>query len=195
VKVKIDGQEKSLNIKFKEHKTLKEILRLVEFKCLFPDKVIKKVEIKGKPISPDMLDYIEEFSDINIITDTTLNFLKRHIEFSIIALDSIENAVESVMDSLETSEELAKLHINYIVDSLLKTVEILEKGNSFFPIVNGSDEAIIDIEEKIIKLSEMEEKEEIVNFLQKDFIEGVEKWKDFLFKVLITIETSSRETH
>ncbi len=195
MKVKIDGQEKSLNIKFKEHKTLKEILRLVEFKCLFPDKVIKKVEIKGKPISPDMLDYIEEFSDINIITDTTLNFLKRHIEFSIIALDSIENAVESVMDSLETSEELAKLHINYIVDSLLKTVEILEKGNSFFPIVNGSDEAIIDIEEKIIKLSEMEEKEEIVNFLQKDFIEGVEKWKDFLFKVLITIETSSRETH
>jgi len=195
MKLRIDGKEQIVDIDTKKYKKLKEILRLVEFHHLFPYRVIKMVEIEGKPIPPDMLDSMETASDINIITDSTTNFIKKHIELSVIALDSMENAIEAVIESFDTSHELAQLHLNYITDSLLKTIEIVEKGNSFLPLTDDSDEAMVNIEENILKLNELEDKEEIIRFLKNEFLEGIERWKEFLLKLLMTIENSSKETH
>ncbi|SNR66858.1 hypothetical protein [Desulfurobacterium atlanticum] len=195
MKLKIDGKEQVINIDTKKYKKLKEVLRLVEFHYLFPSRVIRTVEVKGKPVPPDMLDFIENVSEINIITDSTANFIKKHIELSVIALDSMENAVEAVIESFDTSSDLARLHLNYITDSILKTVEIVEKGSNFLPLLEDSEEAVVNIEEKILKLNELEDKEEIIKFLKEELLEGVEKWKEFLLRLLMTMENSSRETH
>ncbi|WP_456397586.1 hypothetical protein [Desulfurobacterium sp.] len=195
MKLKIDGKEHKVKIEKQKYKNLKEMLRLVEFKYLFPERVIKSIEVGGKAVHPDYLDNLNDISEINIITDSTVNFLKNHIELSIIALDSVSGAIEMVIETSEASEDLAKLHIDYIASSVMKTVEILEKGSIFLPIVEGTDEAILEIEEKILRLSEIKEADEMVEFMKSDFLNGVEKWKAFLLKLLSTINSSSMETH
>ncbi len=195
MKLRIDGKEHKVKIEKQKYKNLKEMLRLVEFKYLFPERVIKSIEVGGRAVHPDYLDNLNDISEINIITDSTVNFLKNHIELSIMALDSVNGAIEMVIEAFEASEDLAKLHINYIADSVMKTVEILEKGSVFLPIVEGTDEAILEIEEKILRLNEIKEADEMVEFLESEFINGVEKWKTFLLKLLSTINNSSMETH
>ncbi|OMH40518.1 hypothetical protein [Desulfurobacterium indicum] len=195
MKLRIDGKEHKIKIEKRKYKNLKEMLRIVEFKYLFPERVIKSIEVEGKAIHPEYLGSLNDVTDINIITDSTVNFLKNHIELSIIALDSVNGAIEMIIETFEASEDLAKLHINYIADSVMKTVEILEKGSVFLPIVEGTDEAILEIEEKILRLNEIKEADEMVKFLESDFIKGVERWKTFLVKILSTINNSSMETH
>ncbi|WP_022846374.1 MULTISPECIES: hypothetical protein [unclassified Desulfurobacterium] len=195
MKLRIDGKVQKVKIEKQKYKNLKEMLRLVEFKYLFPERVIKSVEIGGKTVHPDYLDSLNDVSEINIVTDSTINFLKNHIELSIMALDSVNGAIEMVVEAFEASEELAQLHINYISDSIMKTVEILEKGSIFLPIVEGMDEAILEIEEKMLRLNEIKAPEEMVKFLETDFLTGIEKWKEFLLKILSVINNASMETH
>ncbi|WP_297444212.1 hypothetical protein [Desulfurobacterium sp.] len=195
MKLRIDGKVQKVKIEKQKYKNLKEMLRLVEFKYLFPERVIKSVEIGGRTVHPDYLDSLNDVSEINIVTDSTINFLKNHIELSIMALDSVNGAIEMVVEAFEASEELAQLHINYISDSIMKTVEILEKGSIFLPIVEGMDEAILEIEEKMLRLNEIKAPEEMVKFLETDFLTGIEKWKEFLLKILSVINNASMETH
>ncbi|WP_457567293.1 hypothetical protein [Desulfurobacterium sp.] len=195
MKLRIDGKERKITIEKQKYRNLKEMLRIVEFKYLFPERVIKSVEIKGKTVHPDYLENLQDISEINIITDSTINFLKSHIELAIMALDSVNNAVDIVIETLETSEEIGKLHLNYIAESITKTVEIFEKGQAFLPIIEGMDEAILDIEEMILHLMELKNIGDIIAFLESDFLKSVENWKNFLIKILKTINHSSMETH
>ncbi len=197
MKVRIDGEQRRVNIDVKKLTGARELLRLIELRFLYPNRVIKHVEVDGKVIPPEEVISPVLLRRANIVTESSVDFVKKHIEFSIFTLDAVRSAVEKITSEWYEKEDVARLHLESLLNSIDWTVKVFERGAKLLPIIDSSDEAVLRIEESLLKADELLEvdEEELLEFLSKDFLESVSRWKRFLREVLRVISKSSMETH
>jgi len=197
LKVRIDGEQRRVNIDVKKLTGARELLRLIELRFLYPNRVIKHVEVDGKVIPPEEVISPVLLRRANIVTESSVDFVKKHIEFSIFTLDAVRSAVEKITSEWYEKEDVARLHLESLLNSIDWTVKVFERGAKLLPIIDSSDEAVLRIEESLLKADELLEvdEEELLEFLSKDFLESVSRWKRFLREVLRVISKSSMETH
>jgi len=197
LKVRIDGEQRRVNIDVKKLTGARELLRLIELRFLYPNRVIKHVEVDGKVIPPEEVISPVLLRRANIVTESSVDFVKKHIEFSIFTLDAVRSAVEKITSEWYEKEDVARLHLESLLNSIDWTVKVFERGAKLLPIIDSSDEAVLRIEESLLKADELLEvdEEELLEFLSKDFLESVSRWKRFLREVLRIISKSSMETH
>ena len=197
MKVRIDGEQRRVNIDVKKLTGARELLRLIELRFLYPNRVIKHVEVDGKVIPPEEVISPVLLRRANIVTESSVDFVKKHIEFSIFTLDAVRSAVEKITSEWYEKEDVARLHLESLLNSIDWTVKVFERGAKLLPIIDSSDEAVLRIEESLLKADELLEvdEEELLEFLSKDFLESVSRWKRFLREVLRIISKSSMETH
>jgi hypothetical protein len=197
LKVRIDGEQRRVNVDVKKLTGARELLRLIELRFLYPNRVIKHVEVDGKVIPPEEVISPVLLRRANIVTESSVDFVKKHIEFSIFTLDAVRSAVEKITSEWYEKEDVARLHLESLLNSIDWTVKVFERGAKLLPIIDSSDEAVLKIEESLLKADELLEvdEEELLEFLNKDFLESVSRWKRFLREVLRVISKSSMETH
>ena len=197
MKVRIDGEQRRVNIDVKKLTGARELLRLIELRFLYPNRVIKHVEVDGKVIPPEEVISPVLLRRANIVTESSVDFVKKHIEFSIFTLDAVRSAVEKITSEWYEKEDVARLHLESLLNSIDWTVKVFERGAKLLPIIDSSDEAVLRIEESLLRADELLEvdEEELLEFLNKDFLESVSRWKRFLREVLRVISKSSMETH
>jgi len=197
LKVRIDGEQRRVNIDVKKLTGARELLRLIELRFLYPNRVIKHVEVDGKVIPPEEVISPVLLRRANIVTESSVDFVKKHIEFSIFTLDAVRSAVEKITSEWYEKEDVARLHLESLLNSIDWTVKVFERGAKLLPIIDSSDEAVLKIEESLLKADELLEvdEEELLEFLNRGFLESVSRWKRFLREVLRIISKSSMETH
>jgi len=197
LKVRIDGEQRRVNIDVKKLTGARELLRLIELRFLYPNRVIKHVEVDGKVIPPEEVISPVLLRRANIVTESSVDFVKKHIEFSIFTLDAVRSAVEKITSEWYEKEDVARLHLESLLNSIDWTVKVFERGAKLLPIIDSSDEAVLRIEESLLRADELLEvdEEELLEFLNRGFLESVSRWKRFLREVLRVISKSSMETH
>ncbi len=197
MKVRIDGEQKNVNVDVEKLTGARELLRLIELRFLYPDRVIKHLEVDGKVISPEEVVSPVLLKKANIVTESSIDFVKKHIEISIFTLDAVPHAVRKISAEWSSKGEVPKLHLESLFNSVDWTVRVFERGSGILPIINGSDEAVLRIEESLLKLDELFgiADEELLDFLSEDFLQAVSDWRDFLKSVLRLLSSSSLEMH
>ena len=197
MKVRIDGEQRRVNVDVKKLTGARELLRLIELRFLYPNRVIKHVEVDGKVIPPEEVISPVLLRRANIVTESSVDFVKKHIEFSIFTLDAVRSAVEKITSEWYEKEDVARLHLESLLNSIDWTVKVFERGAKLLPIIDSSDEAVLRIEESLLRADELLEvdEEELLEFLNRGFLESVSRWKRFLREVLRIISKSSMETH
>lgn len=199
VRVKIDGKP----VEFEIGKELKGapttgILRLIEYRYLFPSRSIKYVEKDGEKLHPSKVDFIKNLEELNIVTEPAQNMVRKQIELALIALEGMSSAIDQIAEDWHTKPELARLMLHNLLDSLDWTVKLVDSGSKILPIYNGIDEEIAKLEDAVFKLDDLmyEGKEEdALNVLQTDVKRAVEKWKEFLRGMVKFISSAPEETH
>ena len=146
MKVRIDGEQRRVNIDVKKLTGARELLRLIELRFLYPNRVIKHVEVDGKVIPPEEVISPVLLRRANIVTESSVDFVKKHIEFSIFTLDAVRSAVEKITSEWYEKEDLARLHLESLLNSIDWTVKVFERGAKLIHIIDISDAAILKIE-------------------------------------------------
>ncbi|RUM88207.1 MAG: hypothetical protein DSZ25_02480 [Thermovibrio sp.] len=199
VRVKIDGKP----VEFEIGKELKGapttgILRLIEYRYLFPSRSIKYVEKDGEKLHPSKVDFIKNLEELNIVTEPAQNMVRKQIELALIALEGMSSAIDQIAEDWYTKPELARLMLHNLLDSLDWTVKLVDSGSKILPIYNGIDEEIAKLEDAVFKLDDLMyegKEEEALKVLQTDVKRAVEKWKEFLRGMVKFISSAPEETH
>jgi len=199
VRVKIDGKP----VEFEIGKELKGapttgILRLIEYRYLFPSRSIKYVEKDGEKLHPSKVDFIKNLEELNIVTEPAQNMVRKQIELALIALEGMSSAIDQIAEDWHTKPELARLMLHNLLDSLDWTVKLVDSGSKILPIYNGIDEEIAKLEDAVFKLDDLMyegKEEEALSVLQTDVKRAVEKWKEFLRGMVKFISSAPEETH
>jgi len=199
VRVKIDGKP----VEFEIGKELKGapttgILRLIEYRYLFPSRSIKYVEKDGEKLHPSKVDFIKNLEELNIVTEPAQNMVRKQIELALIALEGMSSAIDQIAEDWHTKPELARLMLHNLLDSLDWTVKLVDSGSKILPIYNGIDEEIAKLEDAVFKLDDLMyegKEEEALKVLQTDVKRAVEKWKEFLRGMVKFISSAPEETH
>ncbi|MEO2069221.1 MAG: hypothetical protein ABGX27_06890 [Desulfurobacteriaceae bacterium] len=198
MKVRIDGRYHEIEVKDSFPKTTSSILRLIEYRYLFPERSIKYVEKDGEVLHPTKIDEVKDLEDLNIITEPSVNMIKKQIELALMALDAMSVSLNQIVRDFETKGELAKLYLNNLLDSLEWTVKVVENGSKILPIYDGLDEAIVRLEDKILKLDDLMyegNEERTIEVLSKELPAAIEEWKSFLKEMVRFIKSASDEVH
>ncbi len=199
VRVKIDGKP----VEFEIGKELKGapttgILRLIEYRYLFPSRSIKYVEKDGEKLHPSKVDFIKNLEELNIVTEPAQNMVRKQIELALIALEGMSSAIDQIAEDWHSKPELARLMLHNLLDSLDWTVKLVDSGSKILPIYNGIDEEIAKLEDAVFKLDDLMyegKEEEALSVLQTDVKRAVEKWKEFLRGMVKFISSAPEETH
>lgn len=197
MKVRIDGKKTDINIDLRKLTGAREALRLIELRLLYPDRVIKHVEVDGRQIPPEDVVSPLLLKRANIVTEPSVDFVRKHIEISIFALESVPAAAKRIASEWYEKGEVSRINLSSLLSSVDWTVKVFERGSSILPIVEGADEAVLSVEEAILKADELSELDEdaLLEFLDGDFIGAVLRWKEFLRDVVKLITKSSMENH
>lgn len=198
MKIRIDGKYREIEVSRNLPETASALLRLIEYRYLFPERSIKHVEKNGKVLHPIKLNEIRDLKTVNIVTESSINMIEKQIELAVITLDTLLVSINRIVNDLETKKDLAKLYLNNILNSLEWTVKVVESGSKLLPIYDGLDEAIAKLEGNILKVDDsifqgntLEAKE----LLTEDLLNAITEWKEFLKGMIRFVKSASWETH
>ncbi len=198
IKVRIDGKLKELELNPQNAPNNSALLRLIEYKYLFPQRSIKHVEKNGEIIHPSRIDEIEDLSKLNIVTEPSTDMVRKQIELALLALDAMITSIPKIVADWKIHPDLAKLHLNNILDSLDWSVKVVENGAKILPIYEGLDEAIAKLEDAVFQLDDLlyEGKEmEALRVMEEDFLKAIREWQNFLKGMVRFIKSAPGETH
>ncbi len=199
LRVKIDGKP----VEFEVGKNLKNastsgLLRLIEYRYLFPERSIKYVEVKGEKLHPVKVDEVKNLEELNIVTEPSTNMVRRQIELALLALDGMSNAIDQIVEEWNTKGEIAKVMLHNMLDSLDWTVKLVDSGSKILPIYEGIDEEIARLEDAVFRLDDLMyegREEEALKLLKSDVKSAVERWKKFLREMVRFIKSAPGGTH
>ncbi|WP_456454730.1 hypothetical protein [Thermovibrio sp.] len=198
-KVKVDG--KPFEFELKEGMlTLptSSLLRLFEYKYLFPERAIKYVEFKGERLHPSKVDQVREIEGLNIITEPSPNMISKQIELALIALEGMANTLDQIAQDWHLRPEVAKVMLHSLLDSLDLTVKLVDTGSRILPLYEGIDEAIARLEDAVFELDDLlyeGREEEALKVLTTKLKPAVESWRDFLSGLVKFVKSAPKETH
>jgi len=199
VRVKIDGKPVEFEVKGKlTELPTSSLLRLIEYRYLFPERSIKHVELKGEKLHPVKVDEVKNLEELNIITEPSANMVSKQIELSLLALDGMANAIEQIAQDWKTRPELAKVMLHNLLDSLDWTVKLVDSGARILPLYDGIEEEIAKLEDAVFELDDLlyEGKEdEALKVLVEKLKPAVMKWRDFLAGLVKFVKSAPKESH
>ncbi len=199
LKVKIDGKPIEFEVGKEFDKTpTTGLLRLIEYRYLFPSRSIKYVEKDGEKLHPSKVDFIKNLEELNIVTEPSQNMVRKQIELALLALDGMAVAIDQIVQDWHTKPDLSKLMLHNLLDSLDWTVKVVDTGSKLLPIYNGIDEEIARLEDAVFKLDDLMyegKEEEALEVLRTDVKSAVEKWKEFLKGMVKFVQSAPQETH
>ena len=199
LKVKIDGKPVEFEVgKQAEGTSTTGLLRLIEYRYLFPERSIKYVERKGEKLHPSKVDEVKNLEELNIITEPAQNMVRKQIELALVALEGMRNAIDQIVSDWNTKPELAKLMLHNLLDSLDWTVKLVDSGSKILPIYEGIDEEIAKLEDAVFRLDDLMyegREEEALKVLQTDVKSAVEKWSEFLRGLVRFVKSAPKEIH
>ncbi len=199
VKVKVDGKPIEFELKGKlKNLSTSSLLRLIEYRYLFPERSIKHVELKGEKLHPVKVDEVKNLEDLNIVTEHSTNMVNRQIELALLALDGMANSIEQIYQDWKERPELAKVMLHNLLDSLDWTVKLVDSGARILPIYEGIEEEIAKLEDAVFELDDLlyEGKEdEALKVLRERLKPAVLKWKEFLKGLVKFVKSAPKETH
>ena len=198
MRVRIDGKYQEIEVSSKLPKTTSGLLRLIEYRYLFPERSIKYVEKDGEVLHTTKVDEIKDLEAINIVTEPSVNMIKKQIELALMALDAMAVSINQIVNDWKIKGDLAKLYLNNLLDSLEWTVKVVENGSKILPIYDGLEEAIAKVEDKIFRIDDLMfegKEEETIEVLMDEFSKAIEEWKEFLRNMIRFIKSASGETH
>ncbi len=199
LKVRIDGKPVEFEVgKQAEGTSTTGLLRLIEYRYLFPERSIKYVERKGEKLHPSKVDEVKDLEELNIVTEPAQNMVRKQIELALVALEGMRNAIDQIVSDWNTKPELAKLMLHNLLDSLDWTVKLVDSGSKILPIYEGIDEEIAKLEDAVFKLDDLMyegKEEEALKVLQTDVKSAVEKWSEFLRGLVRFVKSAPKETH
>ncbi|RKQ63471.1 hypothetical protein C7457_0344 [Thermovibrio guaymasensis] len=199
VRVKVDGKPIEFELKGKlKNLPTSSLLRLIEYRYLFPERSIKHVELKGEKLHPVKVDEVKNLEDLNIVTEHSTNMVNRQIELALLALDGMANSIEQIYQDWKERPELAKVMLHNLLDSLDWTVKLVDSGARILPIYEGIEEEIAKLEDAVFELDDLlyEGKEdEALKVLRERLKPAVLKWKDFLKGLVKFVKSAPKETH
>ncbi|MEO2065658.1 MAG: hypothetical protein ABGX17_04060 [Desulfurobacteriaceae bacterium] len=199
VRVKVDGKPIEFELKGKlKNLPTSSLLRLIEYRYLFPERSIKHVELKGEKLHPVKVDEVKNLEDLNIVTEHSTNMVNRQIELALLALDGMANAIEQIYQDWKERPELAKVMLHNLLDSLDWTVKLVDSGARILPIYEGIEEEIAKLEDAVFELDDLlyEGKEdEALKVLRERLKPAVLKWKEFLKGLVKFVKSAPKETH
>ncbi|WP_457679168.1 hypothetical protein [Thermovibrio sp.] len=194
-RVKIDG--KPVELEVSGNLPTSSLLKLIEYKLLFPERSIKHVEFKGEKVHPVKVDEMR-LEELNIITEPSANMVSKQIEFAALALDGVIRAIDQIYNDWYTRPELAKLMLNDILDSLDLSVKVVDTGSRILPIYDGIQEEIAKLEDAVFELDDLlyeGKEEEALKVLLEKLKPTVIKWRDFLKSLVKFVKSAPKETH
>jgi len=198
-KVKVDG--KPIEFELKEGMLglpTSSLLRLIEYKYLFPERAIKYVEFKGERLHPSKVDQVREIEGLNIITEPSPNMISKQIELALIALEGMANTLDQIAQDWHLRPEVAKVMLHSLLDSLDLTVKLVDTGSRILPLYEGIDEAIAKLEDAVFELDDLlyeGREEEALKVLTSKLKPAVENWRDFLSGLVKFVKSAPKETH
>ena len=199
VRVKVDGKPIEFELKGKlKNLSTSSLLRLIEYRYLFPERSIKHVELKGEKLHPVKVDEVKNLEDLNIVTEHSTNMVNRQIELALLALDGMANSIEQIYQDWKERPELAKVMLHNLLDSLDWTVKLVDSGARILPIYEGIEEEIAKLEDAVFELDDLlyEGKEdEALKVLRERLKPAVLKWKEFLKGLVKFVKSAPKETH
>jgi hypothetical protein len=198
MKVRIDGKLQEVELSNTDIASTSSLLRLIEYRYLFPERSIKYVEKDGEVLHPTKVDEIKDLSEINIVTEPSMNMVRKQIELALAALDAMIASIDRIVKDWDTKGELAKLYLHNLLDSLDWTVKVVETGSRILPIYDGIDEAIARLEDAVFRLDDLMyegKEEEALEVLMNEFPRAVEEWRDFLRGMVRFIKNAPGEIH
>ena len=199
LKVRIDGKPVEFEVgRQAEGTSTTGLLRLIEYRYLFPERSIKYVERKGEKLHPSKVDEVKDLEELNIVTEPAQNMIRKQIELALVALEGMRNAIDQIVSDWNTKPELAKLMLHNLLDSLDWTVKLVDSGSKILPIYEGIDEEIAKLEDAVFKLDDLMyegKEEEALKVLQTDVKSAVEKWSEFLRGLVRFVKSAPKETH
>lgn len=199
LKVKVDGKTLEFEVgKFFEKTPTTGILRLIEYRYLYPSRSIKYVERNGEKLHPSKVDSVKNLEELNIVTEPSQNMVTKQIELALLALDGMSGAIDQIATDWETRPELAKLILNNLLDSLDWTVKVVDTGSRILPLYEGIDEEIAKLEDAVSRVDDLMyegKEEEAVEVIKTDLKRAVENWKEFLKKMVRFVKSAPKETH
>jgi len=198
MKVRIDGKLQEVELSNTDIASTSSLLRLIEYRYLFPERSIKYVEKDGEVLHPTKVDEIKDLSEINIVTEPSINMVRKQIELALAALDAMIASIDRIVKDWDTKGELAKLYLHNLLDSLDWTVKVVETGSRILPIYDGIDEAIARLEDAVFRLDDLMyegKEEEALEVLMNEFPRAVEEWRDFLRGMVRFIKNAPGEIH
>jgi len=182
MKIKIDGKLQELELSNADIRSTTSLLRLIEYRYLFPERSIKYVEKDGEILHPTKVDEVKDLSEVNIVTEPSMNMVTKQIELALAALDAMIASIDKIISDWNDREELAKLYLHNLLDSLDWTVKVVETGSRILPIYDGIDEAIARLEDAVFRLDDLMyegKDEEALKVLTDEFPRAVKEWRDF----------------
>lgn len=199
LRIKIDGKPVEFEIEGYADKTpTSGILRLVEYRYLFPERSIKYVEMGGEKLHPSKVDEVKNVEELNIVTEPAQNMVRKQIELALVVLEGMNGAIDQIVSDWYTKPELAKVMLNNLLESLDWTVKLVDTGSRILPIYEGIDEEIAKLEDAIFQLDDLmyeEREEEALKVLQTGVKSAVEKWSAFLRNLVQFVKSAPKETH
>jgi len=199
VRVKIDGKPLEFEVKGKlTELPTSSLLRLIEYRYLFPERSIKHVELKGEKLHPVKVDEVKNLEELNIITEPSANTVSKQIELSLLALDGMANAIEQIAQDWKTRPELAKVMLHNLLDSLDWTVKLVDSGARILPIYEGIEEEIARLEDAVFELDDLlyeEREDEALKVLVEKLKPAVTKWRNFLAGLVKFVKSAPKESH
>lgn len=199
LKVKIDGKPVEFEVGNQaEGTSTTGLLRLIEYRYLFPERSIKYVERKGEKLHPSKVDEIKNLEELNIVTEPAQNMIRKQIELALVALEGMKNAIDQIVSDWYTKPELAKLILHNLLDSLDWTVKLVDTGSRILPLYEGIDEEIAKLEDAVFRLDDLMyegKEEEALKVLQTEVKSAVEKWISFLRNLVQFVRSAPEETH
>jgi hypothetical protein len=199
LRIKVDGKPIEFEVgKEWEKSSNTALLRLIEYRYLFPERSIKYVEFKGEKLHPSKVDFVKEIEQLNVVTEPSANMVRKQLELSVLALEGMANAIDQIVADWKERPELAKLMLHNLLDSLDWSVKVVENGSRIIPIVDGIDEEIASLEDAVFKVDDLMyegREEEALRAIEGELKRAVERWKEFLGKVVKLIKSAPKETH
>ncbi|TCK03444.1 hypothetical protein [Phorcysia thermohydrogeniphila] len=198
MKVRIDGKLQEVELSNTDIGSTSSLLRLIEYRYLFPERSIKYVEKDGEVLHPTKVDEVKDLSEINIVTEPSMNMVRKQIELALAALDAMIASIDRIVKDWDTKGELAKLYLHNLLDSLDWTVKVVETGSRILPIYDGIDEAIARLEDTVFRLDDLMyegREEEALEVLRSEFPKAVEEWREFLRGMVRFIKNAPGEIH
>jgi len=199
LRIKIDGKPVEFEVGGYADKTpTSGILRLVEYRYLFPERSIKYVEMGGEKLHPSKVDEVKNVEELNIVTEPAQNMVRKQIELALVILEWMNGAIDQIVSDWYTKPELAKVMLNNLLESLDWTVKLVDTGSRILPIYEGIDEEIAKLEDAIFQLDDLmyeEREEEALKVLQTGVKSAVEKWSAFLRNLVQFVKSAPKETH